>query len=429
MMAAAHPPPGSGEQNVPRDSIADPPPHGAAPALRRRLGLFLLSSYGAGTIIGAGIYVLVGAVIAQAGGAAPLAFLLAGGLAALTGLSYAELSARFPEAAGAAAYVAHGLHSARLAQAVGAAAALVAIVAAASIARGSASYVAHFLPLPVWLLATAVVLLFTAIACLDVRESVGLAAVVTIVEVGGLVLVIAAGAHHLDALPAGAAALLPEDAAGFAGLMAGTFLAFFAYVGFETIVNMAEETRDPARTMPRAILISLALAGVLYVVVVVVVLLALPPERLAAGDMPLALVVADSDWFPSRLLSAIAVIATTNGVLIEILMVSRLLYGMARRGWAPAFLAAVAPRTRTPVRATLAAGAAAALMAASAPIETLASASSALFLLVFGFVNLSLWRLHRRRGHAGHAGFRTPRWVPPLGCVLSFALILALFVT
>ncbi|MGE0094686.1 MAG: APC family permease [Alphaproteobacteria bacterium] len=412
---------------MPRDNPDSPPSHRAQPALRRRLGLFLLSCYGAGTIIGAGIYVLVGAVIAAAGDAAPLAFLIAGALAALTGLSYAELSARFPEAAGAAAYVAQGLRSPRLAQAVGAAAALVAAVAAASIARGSAGYLAEFLPLPSWLLAACVVTLFTAIACLDVRESVGLAALVTLVEVAGLLLVILAGAHHLDALPARAATLVPDSAAGLAGLAAGAFLAFFAYSGFETIVNMAEETRDPARTMPHAILIALAVAGVLYIAVVTIVLLALPPERLAAGDTPLALVVADSGWFPSRILSAIAVIATTNGVLVEILMVSRLLYGMARRGWAPGFLAAVAPRTHTPVRATLVAGVGAGILAAVVPIETLASATSALFLLVFGFVNLALWRLHRRAGHRGHKGFRAPRWVPPVGCVLSFALILALF--
>lgn len=411
---------------MPRDTPDASPAH--QPALRRRLGLFLLSCYGAGTIIGAGIYVLVGTVIAEAGHAAPLAFVLAGAIAALTGLSYAELSARFPEAAGAAAYVAQGLRSPRLAQAVGAAAALVAVVAAASIARGSASYLVHFLPLPPWLLAAAVVALFTAVACLDVRESVGLAALVTLFEVAGLMLVILAGAHHLDALPAQAAMLVPHNAPGFMGLAAGAFLAFFAYAGFETIVNMAEETRDPTRTMPRAILIALVLAGSLYIAVVTIVLFALPPDRLAAGDAPLALVVADSGWFPSRILSAIAVIATTNGVLVEILMVSRLLYGMARRGWAPGFLAAVAPRTRTPVRATLVAGSVGATLAATAPLGTLASATSALFLLVFGFVNLALWRLHRREGYRGHTGFRAPRWVPPTGCVLSFALILALFV-
>lgn len=409
-----------------RDNPDSPPPYGKPPALRRRLGLFLLSCYGAGTIIGAGIYVLVGAVIAEAGDAAPLAFLLAGAIAALTGLSYAELSARFPEAAGAAAYVAQGLRSPLLARAVGAAAALVATAAAASIARGSASYLVHFLPLPAWLLASGVVALFTAVACLDVRESVGFAAAVTLVEVAGLALVVAAGAHHLNALPTRAAALIPHGAAGFAGLAAGTFLAFFAYAGFETIVNMAEETREPARTMPRAILIALAVASALYIAVVVVVLLALP-ERLAAGDAPLALVVAESEWFPSRLLSAVAVVATTNGVLVEILMVSRLLYGMARRGWAPGFLNAVTPRTRVPTRATLATGAAAAVLTALAPIEALASVTSALFLLVFGFVNLALWRLHRRGDHRGHTGFRAPRWVPIAGCILSFALILALF--
>lgn len=412
---------------MPRDALDPPPsPRNAQPGLRRRLGLFLLTCYGAGTIIGAGIYVLVGTVIAAAGDAAPLAFVLAGALAALTGLSYAELSARFPEAAGAAAYVGQGLGSPALAQAVGAAAALVSLVSVATIARGSASYLAHFLPLPFWALAACVILLFTAIACLDVRESVGLAAIITIVEVTGLVLVIVAGAHHLADLPARAATLVPGDVSGFLGLAAGTFLAFFAYAGFETIVNMAEETRAPTRTMPRAILLALVLAGTLYIAVVVIVLLALPTEQLGESRAPLALVVADSGWFPSRILSAIAVIATTNGVLVNLLMVSRLVYGMARRGWAPAPLAAVARRTHTPVRATLAAGAAALLLAVAAPVETLASVASALFLLVFGCVNLALWRLHRQGG-ARLGGFRAPAWVPPLGATLSFALILALF--
>jgi basic amino acid/polyamine antiporter, APA family len=408
---------------VPRETRRPGPPPRAT-HLRRRLGLFLLTCYGAGTIIGAGIYVLVGTVIDRAGTGAPLAFVLAGVLAALTGLSYAELSARFPEAAGAAAYVAEGLRKPWIAQLVGWAAALVAIAAAASIARGSASYIQHFLPAPVWLLAAAVCALFTLIACLRVVESVGLAALITLLEIGGLVLVVAAGAHHLEALPARVNELVPADLADILGLFAGTFLAFFAYAGFETIVNMAEETKQPARTMPRAILAALAMAGSLYIAVVLVVLLAVPPERMAGTTTPLAVVVADSGWFPSRLLSGIAAIATTNGVLIEVLMVSRLLFGMARRGWAPGGFAHVAPTTGTPVRATLAAGAAAVLMTVSAPLESLASVSSALFLFVFGFVNLALWRLHRRDTRR-HTGFRAPRWVPPAGCILSFAFILA----
>src|SRR5690606_17430566 len=156
------------------------------PALRRVLGTPLLVFYGLGVIIGAGIYVLVGTVIGAAGAAAPWAFVLAGVLAGLTGLSYAELAVRFPEAAGAAAYVKEAFGSDRLSQLTGLAVAAVVVVSTASIARGSIGYVQVFLPLPGSAIAGGIVLLFTAVACLGVRESVGMAATMTVIEVGGL---------------------------------------------------------------------------------------------------------------------------------------------------------------------------------------------------------------------------------------------------
>ena len=164
-----------------------------SPRLQRVLGTPLLVFYGLGVIIGAGIYVLVGTVIGAAGEAAPWAFILAGMLAGLTGLSYSELAVRFPEAAGAAAYVKEAFRSDRLSQLTGLAVAAVVVVSSASIARGSIGYVQVFFPWPGPLIAGFVVLVFTAVACLQVRESVGLAAVMTIIEIGGLLMVLAAG--------------------------------------------------------------------------------------------------------------------------------------------------------------------------------------------------------------------------------------------
>jgi amino acid transporter len=389
--------------------------------LRRNLGFLLLLGYGVGTIIGAGIYVLVGEVIDDAGPAAPLSFLVAGVIAAFTGLSYCELASRFPEAAGAAAYAKHGFRSDLAARAVGFAYALSAVVAAAAIARGSAAYLQHFVALPIWVWAAVVIALFTLVASGSVRESVSVAAGITAIETGGLLLVIAAGAPAFSALPERWPDLIPDDATAWGGCLAGAFVAFFAYSGFETMVNMAEETRNAARTVPRAILASIALAGVLYTAAVLAVLMTVPSDRLAASATPLSLVLPETGWSSEAVFASFATFATSNGVLVEILMASRLLYGMAHRGWAPHGLARIAKRTGTPLRATLIVGASAFGLAVVAPIEALAEATSTLLLLLFAAVNLALVLLQRRS--RAQAGFRVPHWVPLTGCVTSLLLI------
>ena len=394
--------------------------------LQRRLGYVLLVCYGVGTIVGAGIYVLVGQVIDHAGSAAPLSFLIAGGLAALTGLSYAELSSRYPEAAGAAVYVAHGLGSPNAARVTGVVAALVGTISAASIARGCAAYFRHFVDLPEPLLAAIVIAMFAAIACLNVKQSVVVAAIHSAIEVGGLLLVIALGAPALAYLGARLPSMVPGDLAAVGGMVSGAFLAFFAYAGFETMVNMAEETHEPQRTMPRAIVGALAIAGALYTLAVLVVMLGVPLDTLAQSQTPLALVIGDVEWNAPAVIAAIAIFATANGVLVELLMVSRLLFGMAERGWAPRYFLGVSARGRVPLRATWLAAVAALALAASAPLEPLAEATSTVLLALFGTVNLALWKLHRRPDR-GHTGFRAPPWVPPLGCLLSFAMIPAQF--
>jgi amino acid transporter len=388
------------------------------------LGTPLLVFYGLGVIIGAGIYVLVGTVVGVAGAAAPWSFALAGVLAALTGLSYAELAVRFPEAAGAAAYVKEAFGSDRLSQLVGLAVAAVVIVSTASIARGSAGYFQAFAPLPDAAIAGGLVLVFTAVACLGVRESVGLAAALTVIEIGGLFLVIAAGWPAPQSLPEGIAAMLPAiDPAALAGIAAGAFLAFFAFIGFENLANMAEEAVAPERSLPRAILVSLGLSTLLYMAVTTVTVLSLPADELAASAAPLLLIAARAPWFSADVFAAVALVAVANGVLIELVMLARLLYGMSRRGWLPRGFGAVGRRWGTPVAATLCGGGAVFALSVAVPFVSLVAVTSTITLLVFAAVNTALWRLQRRRPRA--AGFRVPRLMPPLAAAATVALALA----
>lgn len=394
------------------------------PALRRVLGTPMLVLYGLGVIIGAGIYVLVGTIVTTAGGGAPWAFLLAGVLAAMTGLSYAELAVRFPEAAGAAAYIKEAFASDRLSRLTGLAVAAVVVVSAASIARGSAGYLQAFFPLPDSLIAGGLVALFTAVACLGVRESVGIAAAMTLMEIGGLLLVTFAGLPALAMAPERVSELLPGGAFGtWTGVATGVFLAFFAFIGFENLANMAEEAQSAERDLPRAILFSLGLSTFLYVVIAVVVVLALPIEELIASPAPLLAVAAQADWFSPKLFAGIALLAVANGVLLEVIMLARLFYGMAVRGWLPAGLATVSPRLRTPVRATLLGGALTFLLTVLVPFVSLVSVTSAITLLVFAGVNLALWKLQQAQPRT--RGFRAPRFIPPFAALANLALVVA----
>jgi amino acid transporter len=392
------------------------------PELRRALGLPLLLFYGLGTIVGAGIYVAIGEVVGRAGSAAPLAFLLAGVLAGLTGLSYAELAARHPEAAGAAAYVQAAFGDARLSRVTGFVTIAVGVLTAASVARGAVGYIQQFAAVPEALGAALVVVLFTAVASLGVRDSVASAAVLTVLEIAGLLAVAGIGLALALSGTVDLAALLPAPGALWPGVPAGAFVAFFAFLGFETLANMAEEARDVGRTLPRAILLSIVLSTLLYVAVVAAAVLAVPGDALGRSAAPLCLVLARAGLPCEPVFSAVALAAIGNGVLIEIMMVARLLYGMARRGWLPHRLGAVTGVTRIPLRATLVAGGAVLLVAVAIGFGALVSLSSALILVVFVAANLALMRLQRRAPRPGLA-FRAPRWTPPLAVLASVALI------
>ena len=217
----------------------------------------MLVLYGMGVTIGAGIYVLIGAAAARAGMQAPLAFVAAAILMGLTAASFAELGGRMPVAAGEATYIRAAFGSDRLALAVGLLVIGIAVVAAAAISVGSAGYLGVFVSLPEPILVGVVVLGMGAIAAWGIKESVTFAAVMTLIEVGGLILLIAAGAVKEPDLVSRLPEMLPPaNPAALVGLIGAAHLAVFAFIGFEAVVNVAEELHAPQQTLPRAIFLT-----------------------------------------------------------------------------------------------------------------------------------------------------------------------------
>jgi len=391
--------------------------------LRRVLSLPVITFYGMGTIIGAGIYVLVGEIAGAAGMRAPLAFALAGVIAAFTALSYAELSSRYPVSAGEAVYLQQGFGRRWLSLGVGLLLAVAGMVSSATLANGFVGYLHVFVPAPDWVAVIGLVLVLGTLACWGIRESAIVATVTTLVEIGGLVLILSVAAPNFAHLPQRLPEMLPTaDAAAWSGVLLGAFLAFYAFLGFEDMVNVAEEVHDPARNMPRAILIAAAVATVLYILVATAAVLTQPPERLALSEAPLASIYVEATGRSPWVISVVGLFAVVNGALIQIIMGARILYGMAREGWLPRALAYVHPRTQTPLATTAVMTAAVLALALWFPLVTLAKVTSFILLSVFALVNLALVRI-KLRGPAP-AGVRTfPVWVPSVAFVLCLAIL------
>ncbi|KUJ83693.1 amino acid permease [Microbulbifer flavimaris] len=391
-------------------------------SLKRSLSLPVISFYGIGTIIGAGIYVLIGEVGAAAGLSLPYAFLLAGVIAAFTALSYAELSSRFPVSAGSAAYIWKAWRRPWPAQVVGSLVAITGIVSAATIANGFTGYLGLFIELPHALAITLLVALLTLIALWGINESALTVTLVTLVEVAGLLFVIYVS--H-DAPPANAwreIFALPEWNA-LPGLLVGSFLAFYAFIGFEDMVNTAEEVKNPRKSLPRAILIAITVSTVLYMTVAALAVRILPVTQLGQSDAPLASMVTQAGYSPA-FIGVISLFAVVNGALVQIIMASRLLYGMAVKNMAPAIFARLNARTRTPILATLLIGAVILAFALWLPLATLAKITSFIMLLVFCLVNAALLTIKNRREKPENAVICYPAWIPVLGFLSCLALMI-----
>jgi amino acid transporter len=364
--------------------------------------------------------VLVGEVAGLSGLQAPLAFLAAALMATPTALSFGELAARFPFSAGEAVFVERGLRLAGLPLVVGLMVAFAGMVSAAAISQGFAGYFRVFVDLPPAGLTAALIVLLGVLAVWGIVESVSLAAVLTVAEVGALVMVIAGGADDVLASPEAVAEMLRLPAAALPGILAGGVLAFYAFIGFEDMVNVAEEVREVERNLPRAIIITLLVTTLLYVLVAAVAVTVVAPAELAQSEAPLALVFGRATGWSATPISLVAVFAVVNGALVQIIMASRIFYGLSRLGHLPSVLGRVWRRTRTPVAATAVAAGITMIFALSLPIVRLAEMTSFITLSVFALVNAALIALKRRR-EAPPQGFRVPAAVPFTGLCVSVA--------
>jgi len=388
-------------------------------ALKRRLGLGLLTAYGVGIMVGAGIYVLVGVAAGEAGVWAPLSFVLAGLVAVPTALSFSELSARIPEAAGDSAYVEAGLKRHDLALMVGAINIIAGTVASAAVLRGGVGYLTSITPISFEAGVIGFGILLTLIAIIGVLESLTFAAILTVIEVVGLAMVIWAG---FTAVPTPDWVHMPAPV--WSGVLGASIFAFFAFVGFDDLVNMAEEAKNPGRNMPLSILLSLAITAVLYALVSTAAVRAVPTELLATSQRPLALVWETAMGTGATFLSAIAVAAALNGVLAQIVMASRVLFGLGRRSPRLAVFHTAHPRFGTPVLATVLIGAVVIASAMTLPVARLAEITTLALLVVFVIVNASLIGLKRK---GGATPFDVPVFVPWLGILGAVAMFGANF--
>jgi APA family basic amino acid/polyamine antiporter len=393
-------------------------------ALRRRLSLPLLVLYGVGITIGAGIYVLVGAVAGHAGRYAPWSFLLASAVMALTVGSYAELATRFPVSAGEAAYVRAAFGSRLASTLTGLIRILVGVVSSAAVALGAAGYIGQFTDLPQGAIVALILAALGAVAAWGILESVLLASLFTLIEVGGLVIVIAAG--FSAGVPVAAALVPPPlDLGVLSGVAYASLLAFFAFIGFEDLANAVEEAKAPHRNIPRAMVLTLVISTALYLAVAAIAVSAVPVAELAASPAPLSLVFRTLAGISPATISAIAIVATLNTILAQVTMAARVVYGMAKQGDLPGFAARVHPKTATPLIATAAIVAATLALALLIPFERLAEGTSLASLVVFALVNLALLRLRHCRIHTDGPHVRVPLWVPAAGLVTCLAMMAA----
>ncbi|MDX1486655.1 MAG: amino acid permease, partial [Acidiferrobacterales bacterium] len=352
--------------------------------LKRSLSLPLITFYGIGTIVGAGIYVLIGEVAGLAGIYAPVAFALAALIAGFSAFSYAELSARYPRSAGEAVYVDAAFHRPLLSALTGWAVVLIGIVSAATIANGFVGYLHLFVQVPEGLAISSLVVALGLLAIWGISESVWVATVITVLELLGLLMVLFLAGDSLAQLPHRWSELVPAlESTPWVGIVLGAFIAFYAFIGFEDMVNVAEEVKNPQRNLPLAIILALFITSGIYILIALTAVLAVPPEVLSQSKAPLATLIEEAGNHSPVSIGLISLIAVVNGALIQIIMASRVVYGMAQQHAAPTTFAVVNPKTQTPIRATVLIIIAVLTLALWLPLVKLATITSFITLMVF----------------------------------------------
>lgn len=368
----------------------------AQPGLKRAISLPMLIFYGIGVTIGAGIFALSGEVIAVSGNLAPWSFVVAGIIAGLTAVSYALFSGEQPRAAGEAWFVTQAFGQ-YVGTAVGLLLVLTAIFSSAAIAVSFSRYMSLLIPVPDTVLTLFILITITGIACKGIKETVIFAALVTCIEVGALIAVVLVGFPDVIDMPDLHQVLLPHPAEwDGAVVLTGAVVAFFAFIGFEDIVNMGEESINAERNLPIAIITTLLITLAIYVLIAIVCIAVPNRSGFLAASAPLAFVFEQATGYNPWAISLCAAIAMVNGILVQLVMSSRVLFGLARSGALPSVLGSVHPTTQTPIIAIVLLSVTIVLLAVSFSLLKLATYSSTLLLGVFCTVNLALWYQGRK---------------------------------
>ena len=389
-------------------------------SLKRDLGLLEVTLSGIGIILGAGIYVLIGQAAGLAGNAIWLAFLLSAMMALLTGLSYAELSSMFPKAGAEYDYVTNAFNS-RLAFVVGWLVFLSGVLAAATVALGFAGYLTALTSIPMLISAIGLLIVLTVLLAYGVKETARVAVIATLIEVAGLIIVIAIGLPHLGSVN------YWEMPQGYSGLFAASALIFFAYQGFESMVKFSEETKKPDITVPKALILALAVSSVLYILVALSVVSVLGWQQLAVSTAPFADVVAGPLGPDAAVIIAIvALFATANTALMSMYASSRILYGMAGSSSLTAGLSWVHPVRRTPWIAVGICGILSGLLLFAGDIAFIANVTNFTLFITFIVINTSVIVL-RFRSPCTPRPFRIPGSIGRVPLVPVAGIIFCIF--
>lgn len=396
------------------------------PKLHRSIGPTQLALYGLGSMLGAGIYGLIGQAAGQVGNAVWLSFIVALVVALLTALSYASITSRHPRAAGAAYVTQRAYRFPMLSFLVGVAVVCSGLTSVATQSRVLAANIAPLFgwqAIPLELIAIGFLLLLTGIVFRGIRESMWVNVLCTLIEASGLLIVIAVGMSYWGSVNILETPKTLGPDSFFLLILNGAVLTFFAFLGFEDTINVAEECRDPETTIPIGLIAAMTAAAILYIAVAITAVSVVPATDLAAAPSPLTVVVSKAaPWINPLLFTLITIFAVANTALVNYVTASRLVYGMSRQGLLPSLLGKVHAKTKTPHIAIMLLFVILALLALYGTIGNLASATVLLLLVVFCVVNGALVILKRRPGEKP-GRFEVPIWVPALGALVCAGLI------
>jgi APA family basic amino acid/polyamine antiporter len=389
--------------------------------LKRELGLLEATIYGVGIILGAGIYALIGKAAGLAGNSLWLSFLIGAVVSSITGLSYAELSAMYPKSAGEFVYVKKAYGSKLFAFLIGWLLIFTGVVSAATVSLGFAGYFKELFNFPIIPTAILLILAMSFVNFWGIKESSNLNIMFTAVEVFGLLLIILLGIGGVGKIN------IYEMPMGLSGVFSAAALIFFAYIGFEDIVNIAEETKSPRKNIPIALILAIAITAIIYILTSLAAVSLASWQELSTSDAPLAL-AASKALGPNAftILSYVALFATTNTVLIILVVTSRMVYGMARDRSLPRILAKIHPRRKTPVIAVVAAMILTIGFVLIGDIKLVASVTSLGIFITFLTINMSLIHLRYTKPNLKRP-FKVPLNIGKYPVIAFFGVFTCLF--